>query len=59
MDPLTVIAAVTAAAKLIEVGAAFIEERRRRGELTEEEARAWEAYLEARLQSPHWTPSGR
>ena len=59
MDPLTIIAAITAATKLVELGAKAIEERRRRGELTDEEERAWSEYLELRLRSPHWTPSGR
>lgn len=55
MDPLTVIAAITAAAKLIETGTNYIEARRANRELTAEEAEAWRVYLESRLAAPHWT----
>lgn len=55
MDPLTIIAAMTAASKLIEVGTKIIETRRRNRELTAEEAEAWRVYLESKLEQPHWS----
>lgn len=57
MDPITLIAAVNAAAKLIEQGVKIMEERRRNRELTPEQEAAWDRLKAETLNQPHWQPT--
>lgn len=57
MDPVTIVAGITALAQFSQLIAKTIEERRRTGELTPEEAKAWEDYTSGRMSQPHWNPS--
>lgn len=57
MDPVTIVAGISALAQLSTLIAKTIEDRRRTGELTTEEAKAWEDYTSGRMSQPHWNPS--
>ena len=54
MDPITIIAAITAASTLIEKGIQIMEERKRHAELTPAEEAAWDKFVAEQLQKPHW-----
>lgn len=58
MDPITIIAAVSAASALIEQATKIIEERRRNRELTPEQEAEWDRVVAAQLVKPHWRLSG-
>jgi len=58
MDPITIIAAVSAASALIEQATKIIEERRRNRELTPEQEAEWDRVVAAQLAKPHWRLSG-
>jgi hypothetical protein len=57
MDPVTIIAAISAASKLIEQGVRIMEERRRNRELTPEQEAEWDRLKAETLNKPHWEPS--
>lgn len=57
MDPVTIIAAISAASALIEQGRKIMEERKRSRELTPEEEAAWDRLVAEQLRKPHWQPS--
>lgn len=58
MDPMTIIAAVSAASALIDQATKIMEERRRNRELTPEQEAEWDRVVAAQLAKPHWKPSG-
>jgi hypothetical protein len=57
MDPVTAIAAISAAITLTEKVVAIMEERKRRRELTPEEEAEWDRFKAERMTAPHWQPS--
>lgn len=57
MDPVTIIAAISAATTLTEKLVAIMEERSRIRELTPEQEAEWQAFKRARFRMPHWKPS--
>lgn len=57
MDPVTVMAGIQAANLAINLGREWMEERRRKKELTPEQEAAWDAYVAAQTAKPHWQPS--
>jgi hypothetical protein len=57
MNPSLIIAAVSAASTLIAELTKIIEERRQLKELTPEQEAEWDAYVQRRMQEPHWQPS--
>lgn len=61
MDPITWIAAATAALKLVDNAITALEERRANGgkEWTKEEEEAYDALIAERMKAAHWKPSGR
>lgn len=57
MDPLTIIAAISAANALVQTLSPIIEDMRRKQELTPEQEAKWDAYVRAQMEKPHWRPS--
>ena len=57
MDPLTIIAAISAASALVNTLAPIIADRKRKKELTPEEEAAWDEYVAKQQAAPHWRPS--
>lgn len=57
MDPATILALITAAAKVIDFGTKWFEDRKRNRELTPEEEAAWDAFVKDRMTQSHWKKS--
>jgi len=59
MDPMTILAAIQAATLLINEGRKIMEERKQNREMTPEEEKAWDKYVQEQTGKPHWKPSGQ
>lgn len=57
MDPVTIIAALSAATRLANQLYQIMEDRRRKQELTPEEEAEWDRHKAHMMTQPHWQPS--
>lgn len=52
-------AGIQAATLALQLGREWMEERKRRKELTPEQEAEWDAYVAAQVAKPHWQPSAQ